>query len=174
MTFWKTLEYTFICALLLSVILASSFLETRTFFIIVSALTGLAFYYLFKELPTDEAMQEISIAYIPASIVAILSGMFTNLIKNVIELAARHETAGTQIGSLATIFAYRNIAFELIVLIVGLFGPFIIFKLMKAQQIEYRRLIWNIIAVTCIYLIILLIVNFVIWPRLIGGPVIAG
>lgn len=170
MTFWRTLEYAFICALLISVILASSFLGGYSFFIIVSVLTGFVFYYLFKELPTDEAMEEISIAYIPASIVAILSGVFNNLILDIIETInqLRAEAAGTQFGSLATMFAHRNIAFELIVLIIGLFGPFIMFKLLKSRQIEYERLVWNILAVTVVYLIIALIVNFVIWPRLVG------
>jgi len=168
MTFWRTLEYTLICMLLFSVILSLSFMEIRTFFIIVSLLAGLVFYYLFKEMPIDEAMQEISIAYIPASIVVISEGMLTNLMKYTIETAASLRP-DPQIGSLATIFAQRNIIFELIVLLVGLFGPFVLFKLFKGQQIEYKRLIWNIASVFIVYLIALLIVTFVIMPRLIGG-----
>jgi len=163
MTFWRTLGLTLILTVLFGFLFLTPFVGSIVITFIVFILIGLALFYLFRKQSFEEIMAKITFIYMPASIVAICTGFITTAFEKVMEMRAIQAAAtkGVEAAPMASFFAQQIIPLELLLLLIGIFGPLYMFKWKEA---EYRQLIWNTICVLIVYGIGLLIYTLKIKP----------
>ena len=160
MTFLKTLGYTLVVTLLFGFLITQPFLETGTFGkLILFLIFGFGLYFLFKEHDVEEITTRLSMTYIPGAVV-ILFGITTNILETISTAIVQRGVGITQLGVMANLVTRQNILLNLILLLIGLYGPLYMLR-WKEKEGAYKQTTWSILCVAVLYLIGILIAWYI-------------